>query len=224
MKSLPLTLLTSFSLLISLLMVPSGAFPCAGDHHDSRMLPANRNYENAPLAQRSDLDLNIDIGDRQADFRLVIEEDIAPTERYRRPGRRGLSKSFRYKPWGLNLRDDVRLIEHERPRRRAKRTPKQPKSFKPELDSRRIARILAALEDEPFSDGQLEIISEAGRRFDLTTRQAIRLVKHLSFDSDRVQALGDLYPSVIDPENFIEVYSLLSFSSDRKELRRRVSR
>ena len=109
--------------------------------------------------------------------------------------------------------DALSLIGQLRPQRYQKGTRMRAADFAGSLG-----------EDEPFSDGQLEIISEAGRRFDLTTRQAIRLVKHLSFDSDRVQALGDLYPSVIDPENFIEVYSLLSFSSDRKELRRRVSR
>jgi hypothetical protein len=84
--------------------------------------------------------------------------------------------------------------------------------------------VLSALGDEAFSEGQLEIIQRTGERFDLTVNQAIRLVSVLSWADDRVEALAGLYPSLLDPDNFVEVYRLLSFSSDRKELRKRVRR
>jgi hypothetical protein len=33
-----------------------------------------------------------------------------------------------------------------------------------------------------------------------------------------------IYPSLVDPGNFVDVYRLLSLSSDRRELRQRVRR
>jgi len=95
---------------------------------------------------------------------------------------------------------------------------------KPTMNSRKLARVMEALADESFSEGQLAVIGEAGRRFEITVNQAIQMVSVLSFDKDRVEALAGLYPSVIDQDNFTSVYRLLTFSSDRKELRRRVRR
>lgn len=93
---------------------------------------------------------------------------------------------------------------------------------KPQLDSRRFAKVLGALEDEAFSDGKLEVIRDTAERANLTVSQAIRLVEKLAFSDDRVEALALLYPSIIDTENFIEVYELLHFSSDRSDLRKRI--
>jgi hypothetical protein len=95
---------------------------------------------------------------------------------------------------------------------------------KPTMNSRKLARVMEALADESFSEGQRAVIAEAGRRFEITVNQAIQMVSVLSFDKDRVEALAGLYPSVVDPDNFTTVYRLLTFSSDRKELRRRVRR
>lgn len=93
---------------------------------------------------------------------------------------------------------------------------------KPQLGSRKLAGVMEALADESFTQGQLAVITETGRRFEITVSQAIRMVSVLSFDKDRVEALAGLYPSLVDPDNFTTVYRLLTFSSDRKELRGRV--
>jgi hypothetical protein len=159
--------------------------------------------------------------------RLKEAERLQQLERKRRRmDRRPRSRTFIYRRRPMHLPQrplladgsSVQRVSYTRPRPRSRR------SFKRQLDSRRITGVLRALEDEPFSQGQLEIIRETGDRFDLTVRQAIRLVKRLSFDDDQVEALVSLYPSLIDPENFAEVYGLLSFSSDRRELRKRIRR
>ncbi|MEE2829996.1 MAG: DUF4476 domain-containing protein [Myxococcota bacterium] len=92
----------------------------------------------------------------------------------------------------------------------------------PVMTRGRLARILASLDDEPFSEDQLEILLEIAGHFQMTTDQASKLVDQLAFSEDRLEALAALYPSILDPENFSDVYELLDFASDRKKLRKRI--
>jgi hypothetical protein len=90
------------------------------------------------------------------------------------------------------------------------------------IPSRTFAGAHEAVERAPFSDEKLAIIRDVARSWLLTTRQAMVLAEELPFSDDRVDALDAMYPSIVDPENFFEVYELLPFSDDRAELRRRI--
>ena len=153
---------------------------------------------------------------------LVIEDDTAPIARERIQDIRRKKRQARIRSW-MKLHEETRRDRRDRRRSFRNTSVNDTRTFKPQLDSRRIARIMAALDDEPFSSAQLAIITEAGQRFDMTVRQAVRLVERLTFEDDRVEALARLYPALLDEENFIEVYTLLTFSSSRRELRKRIN-
>lgn len=87
-----------------------------------------------------------------------------------------------------------------------------------------FAAIHAAVSDAPFEDGKLQILADAavGRWF--TVAQVITLIDAFPFSNGKVTAAASLYPQVVDPENWFQVYGKLTFDSDKQELRRRVGR
>jgi hypothetical protein len=211
----PTRSLAATALLCASLTVPSLGLACDNDYEwafDSEgnidELERVKTYERERAAERA-----------QKLERLRLLEDQRERE-----ARRPQSRTFLYRRWPNRLPRSVRLANSSVRYRNSWASPRQSQEFKRQLDSRKLARVLGALADESFSEGQLEVIKQTGDRFDLTVNQAIRLVRVLSWADDRVEALAGLYPSLLDPDNFVEVYQLLSFSSDRKELRKRTRR
>jgi len=224
MTSRPTRFLAISALLCSALTIPSLAGACDNDDEWNFEVEGNIDYPNRDASDRifmqpgfdSESELErIKAYERKRQLKSIEEER-------RRSARRPLSRTFIYRRWPTRMRRRAVLADSSLRRNDRRSSSRPPQYFKPHLNSRKIARIQAALKDESFRDGQLEVILETGERFDLTVSQAIQLVSVLSFDRDRLEALVSLYPSLIDPDNFIEVYALLSFSSDRRELRKRV--
>ena len=220
-RSLP----SALTLVVGLTLAPSLAHACPG--HGS-MRPS----ESTKIDLDEELVLEVDAGDDfveeevPADLTFEASNDsfipnrVSRRKRLRQ-GRRPLSRTFIYRRWPTRLRGPMRLA-YVRPDTTLVDPRIKERVYRARMDSRRLAKILGALEDEPFGDDKLEIIKEAAERMDLSTSQAMALVEQLTFDDDKVQALVSLYPSIVDTENFIESYSLLTFSSSRKDLRRRI--
>jgi hypothetical protein len=84
-----------------------------------------------------------------------------------------------------------------------------------------LLAILGAIQNEPFGDGKMAVMSSAisGRPF--TASQAGRIMDAFTFDDDKVEAAAMLYPLVVDLQNWYTVYGHLTFSSSKDELRAR---
>jgi hypothetical protein len=215
MTNRPTLSLALATLLCASLAVPSLGLACDNDHDWSFDSEGNRGELDRVKAYERE---------RAAERAKKLERVRRVEEQRERETRRPQSRTFLYRRWPNRLSRRVRLAESSVRPRDSWANPRQHHDVKRQLDSRKLAGVLSALGDEAFSEGQLEIIQRTGERFDLTVNQAIRLVSVLSWADDRVEALAGLYPSLLDPDNFVEVYRLLSFSSDRKELRKRVRR
>lgn len=82
-------------------------------------------------------------------------------------------------------------------------------------------QVLWDLERARFEDDRVAIITRVARIYTVNTRQVRTMVSHLRFSDNRMDALVDLYSRVRDRDNWYRVYDLLTFSNDRRQLRRR---
>jgi len=82
--------------------------------------------------------------------------------------------------------------------------------------------VLHAVDTEWFDSGRMEVLQSAiGDRW-FTVAQVETLVGKFSFDSYQVDAAAMLHGRTVDLENWYRVYDSLTFSSSKRELRRRV--
>jgi hypothetical protein len=78
------------------------------------------------------------------------------------------------------------------------------------------------LRDTPFSDARLKTLRHLARRNHFTTKQSRQVAKLFPFVNERLEALTIMYPSVVNPEQYHRVLDLLSFSSHRQKLLKRI--
>jgi len=81
--------------------------------------------------------------------------------------------------------------------------------------------VMWQLQNARFEDERLDIIRHTSRIYTVNAFQARAMAAELRFSSSRVDALVMLYPRVRDRNNWYQVYDLLTFSSDRRDLRNR---
>ncbi len=83
-------------------------------------------------------------------------------------------------------------------------------------------RLSVSMRNQAFDKDKYQFMENfvAGRYF--TCDQASQLVKHFSFDPDRIKGAVLLYPQVIDPENFHRVLEPFTFDTSRKAVMERV--
>lgn len=89
------------------------------------------------------------------------------------------------------------------------------------LGDEALAAVLYDLDRATFSSDKMSIIRHVAGSYTMSVHAAKRMVSRLTFSNDRVQALEVLYPRVQDKQNWYRVYDLLTFSSDRDQLRSR---
>ncbi|MFH1469623.1 MAG: DUF4476 domain-containing protein [Pseudomonadota bacterium] len=85
-----------------------------------------------------------------------------------------------------------------------------------------FASLKAAIQLESFSDGKLRVLAEALRGRMLSVAQARELLPLYSFSSDRVEAAVTMYPALVDPQDFYQLYGSFDFDSDKEEVRKRL--
>lgn len=83
-------------------------------------------------------------------------------------------------------------------------------------------RMVAQIEDEPFPSGKLSIISMAVDYNYFTSAQVYTVLNALTFPSDKVEAAVLLYPMVLDPDAFYQVFGAFTFESSKEEVRARL--
>ena len=112
---------------------------------------------------------------------------------------------------------------HHRTRRVVRRAPAyDQRYYEPMyLGDRALDDVLYQLDRATFSSDKMAIIQHVARSYTYSTWAVEQMVRRLTFSNDRVDALHALYPRVHDKERWYRVYDLLTFSSDRDELRRR---
>ena len=99
--------------------------------------------------------------------------------------------------------------------------PRPPVVIAPQpMESTRFSSLLYAVQREPFSDDQLDVIRSAARHELFTIAQLGRLMDELAFSSDRVEAAQILRPRILDPENAWMLNEHLVFSSDKQAVQR----
>jgi len=83
-------------------------------------------------------------------------------------------------------------------------------------------QLTAAMEAESFDDGKLATLRTAAHGNHFTVSQAATLVGLLTFSDGKVDTAVELYPRVVDPENWYQIYGVFDFDSDKEELRERL--
>ena len=85
-----------------------------------------------------------------------------------------------------------------------------------------LRTLQGAVSGEAFGDSALGVLRDACRANHFTVGQAVTLVGLFDFGDDKVSAAAMLYPRLVDPENFYQVYGAFDFDSDKEELRERL--
>lgn len=83
-------------------------------------------------------------------------------------------------------------------------------------------RLSVSMRNQAFDKDKYQFMENfvAGRHF--TCDQASVLLKHFSFDADRIKGAVLLYPQLIDAENFNRVLEPFTFESSRKTVMQQV--
>jgi len=90
------------------------------------------------------------------------------------------------------------------------------------ISAARLQNVKRAIEDAPFKEGKLQVLTEQLENVRLRTEQVAELVELFAFSRDKVEALVFLYPRIVDPERFEELLSSLKFASDKMTVRQRL--
>lgn len=88
-----------------------------------------------------------------------------------------------------------------------------------------FADLLARMQRLSFGDEKVGLARDAassGNYF--TCEQVSQLMKSSAFADEQVKIAAALYPRVVDPQNFVQLTSTLTFDSDRDKLRQLVGR
>jgi hypothetical protein len=137
------------------------------------------------------------------------------------------------------LRDDtdalaelvVQASEEARPRRHVKTTVDPRGIYNPEPVRQRqrgacnkndFKNVLGAVDTEWFDQGRMAVLKSAMSERYFTVAQVKVLVGRFSFDSYQVDVAAMLHAHTVDLDNWYQVYDALTFSSSKRELRKRV--
>ena len=90
------------------------------------------------------------------------------------------------------------------------------------VDAARLTGIRRAIEDAPFKEGKMQVLTEQLRDAQVSSAQVAELIDLFAFSRDKVETLVFLYPRLVDPERFDELLATLKFASDRVAVRQRL--
>lgn len=104
--------------------------------------------------------------------------------------------------------DEARPLPRPRPRRIAPQA----------MSATQFKRLKRSLDDARFRADKQAVLRRAVLHNHFTSAQARGIAREFTFSDDKVDALTALHPRVVDPENFEQVFSELTFSSARRQL------
>ena len=103
-----------------------------------------------------------------------------------------------------------------------KQHPKKQHHQKSAMTSSQFQSLLSAIKNESFDKGQLNVLKDAMQHKWVTSKQVGKIIDIFSFAGSKVQAGTICYPRVVDKDNFYTVYSHLTFSGSKDELRENI--
>lgn len=83
-------------------------------------------------------------------------------------------------------------------------------------------RLSQSMRNQAFDKDKYQFLETAMNGRFLTCNQAAQLLKHFSFDSDRIRGAVLLYPQLVDQNNIHQVLEAFAFESSRKTVLERV--
>lgn len=90
------------------------------------------------------------------------------------------------------------------------------------MSADQLRTLLGAVRAEAFGDSALGVLRDACRANHFDVGQAVTLVSIFDFGDDKVEAAAMLYPRLVDPGNFYQIYGAFDFDSDKEALRERL--
>jgi len=90
-----------------------------------------------------------------------------------------------------------------------------PRPERPDPNS--FENLLAMVKKEPFSDTKINLIMVYAANNRLYTNQATSLLQTITMDDDKLKLAKKLWPSIADPQQYVTVASLFSFSSTKDD-------
>jgi len=90
------------------------------------------------------------------------------------------------------------------------------------IEAPRLRGVKRAIEDAPFKEGKMQVLTDQLQDAHLRTEQVGELIGLFAFSRDKVEALVFLYPRLTDPESFEDLLGTLKFASDRMAVRQRL--
>jgi hypothetical protein len=90
------------------------------------------------------------------------------------------------------------------------------------VDAARLRGVKRAIEDAPFKEGKMQVLTDQLRDAKVSSEQVAELIELFAFSRDKVESLVFLYPRLVDPERFDELLATLKFASDRMAVRQRL--
>ncbi|MFP4597686.1 MAG: DUF4476 domain-containing protein [Persicimonas sp.] len=82
--------------------------------------------------------------------------------------------------------------------------------------------LLESIKAESFSSGRMRVVEHAVKYHYFSSAQVRQIVEVMTFGSNRVEVAVLLYPEVVDPANFYQVFSAFTFESNKREVQERL--
>lgn len=121
----------------------------------------------------------------------------------------------------INISESATIPE---PTRATRRSEPDPQPARTPMSNADFDRLLNSVREESFSDDQLRIIRLSARNSYFSVDQIIRMINVLTFSDDQLESLRIMYDRVTDPENGHSIINAFTYSSDKAEAERIISK
>ena len=92
------------------------------------------------------------------------------------------------------------------------------------VDEGQFNEIARAVEAEAFSQGKINVLTDAIGRYLFTVDQVKRVIGLFAFSADKLRALELTAPRIADRQNNFKIYEAFTFSADKEKARQILSR
>lgn len=83
-------------------------------------------------------------------------------------------------------------------------------------------RLSVSMRNQAFDKDKYVFLENVVAGHHFTSDQAAQLLKHFSFDNDRIKGALALYPCLVDPENFNRLLEAFTFETSRKTVMEKI--
>ena len=125
----------------------------------------------------------------------------------------------------FNIRVDVsETTTASQPMQATPQAERAPQPEKRAMSDTDFNRLISNVREESFSDDQLRVIRVSARNAYFSVDQITRMIGVLTFSDDQLEALRIMYDKVVDSENGHSIINAFTYSSDKAEAERIISK